>query len=82
MKGKYDWKKEAMAPGKLHTYVWTDNGKTYHWLSYHKSWTIHRPEDCPKGHDNNAPVANSTEDKDSEAGKRPRMIIDCQQWRI
>jgi hypothetical protein len=33
---KYDWKKTPPAAGKSHTYVWPNNGKTYHWCPNHK----------------------------------------------
>jgi hypothetical protein len=76
-KGKYDWKKEAPPAGKPHTYVWPDNGKTYYWCPNHKAWTIHRPEECTKSNDTESPVANNTEDEDSDQdGGHPRMMID------
>jgi hypothetical protein len=76
-KGKYDWKKEAPPAGKPHTYIWPDNGKTYYWCPKHKAWTIHRPEECTKSNDIESPVANNTEDEDSnQDGGHPRMMID------
>jgi hypothetical protein len=75
-KGRYDWKKEAPAPGKPHTYVWPENGKMYHWCHNHKAWTIHSPNKCTKGKESDAPVANSTEDEESDTGDLPRMMID------
>jgi hypothetical protein len=47
-KNKYDWKKTSPAAGKSHTFVWPDNGKTYHWCPNHKAWAIHSPDECTK----------------------------------
>jgi hypothetical protein len=77
-KHKYNWKKIPPAQGKPHIYVWPDNGKTFHWCANHNAWTLHRPEECTKGHEQEGPVANSTVDEDSEYGSNgnQRMTID------
>jgi hypothetical protein len=78
-KSKYDWKKLPPQNGKPNTYVWPENGKTYHWRPNHKLWTLHSLEECTKGLENDAPVANNNEDEESDAGQNhgnPCMQID------
>ena len=45
-KNKQGHKWKTVAPKDNEPKVKEKNGKTYHWCPTHKSWTIHKPEDC------------------------------------
>ena len=43
-KDRYAWKK--VPPKESESKVKSVNGKTYHWCTTHKAWTIHSPSKC------------------------------------
>ena len=47
---KYKWRYTPPKEGEPSTRNIRDNGqkKTYHWCSYHKQWTRHKPSECKK----------------------------------
>ena len=43
---------------------------TYHWCSHHKLWTLHTNEECTKGKEAGAPLADKTTKASADANKK------------